>query len=116
MGPRALLRTLRRELPKWWEALPQMPALVHQVLTRAREDSLVLNWKSAELEQMREELRAHHRRLYTAIAATGLLAIGALLGSLPWWGVGTVPAPVPIVGSIGAGIGLLLLWWAWPKQ
>jgi len=110
MGPRALLRTLRRELPKWWETMPQLPALVHQLLTRTREEELVLQWKSAELERLTGELRAYHRRLYAWLIATGLIVVGAILGSLPWWGPPGIPASVPVVGLTAAGIGLWLFW------
>ncbi len=116
MGPRALLKTLRRELPKWWEAMPQVPSLLHQVLTRAREDELVLNWRSAELERIRRELTAHYRRVYGLVLASALIVAGAIAGTLPWWGVTATPATVPVVGLLAAGIGLFLFWRNRPKS
>jgi len=116
MGPRALLRTLRSELPKWWEAMPQVPALVHQVLTRAREEELVLNWRSVELERIRRELAAHYRRAYGLVLASALIVAGAIAGTLPWWGVTATPAAVPVIGLLAAGIGLFLFWRNRPKS
>ena len=116
MGPRALLKTLRRELPKWWEAMPQVPALIHQILTRAQHEELVLNWKSVELERLRRQLGENYRRLYGLVVALAFITTGAMAATLPWWGVATVPAVVPVIGSMVAGIGLLLFWRYRPKS
>src|SRR3989344_8648073 len=51
MGPRAFLNSLRREFPKWWAMLPEIPSLVHESLRRASQTETVRESRVQELEQ-----------------------------------------------------------------
>ena len=113
MGPRALLRTLRRELPKWWQFAPQMPSMVHETFRRAVEGQLTLEWRSEELRQMREQMRAHHRRTYFAIAGAAALVSAALVLTLS---VAGPLAPTATLGWVLGVLGVVLLWRARPGQ
>ena len=62
MGPTALLRELRGELPKWWSWLPRLPGLMYETLQRAHDGELALEWKSAELARLRRQLEDSERR------------------------------------------------------
>ncbi len=113
-GARALLQGLKRELPKWWRQLPQMPALVHDTLQRARSGELALEWKSRELEALRHQIRANQRRTYFTITGSGLLVaaafvLGADLSAL-------AGAFAPTVGWIALAAGLWLLWRGRPDR
>jgi ubiquinone biosynthesis protein len=115
LGPRALLRTLRRELPKWWEIAPQFPGVAHEVLERARDGNLELGWRSRELQQLRVEIGTNQRRLYFAIVGSAFILSGALtLGvnayAPPGWEV------VPLIGWALGVLGLVLLVRAWPRR
>jgi len=113
LGPKALMRTLRQELPKWWELLPQMPAMVHETLKRAKGGELSLEWKSKELEKLREQLKRSYRRTYFAITGAGLLISASVM-----WGVGSYlvrdQAVMPVLGWLLGIAGIYLLWRAWP--
>lgn len=111
MGPRALLRTLRRELPKWWQMMPQMPGILHETFRRATEGDLAFEWRSAELRQMREQLRAHHRRTYFAIAGAAAMVSAVLL--LATMATGPL-TPAATIGWLLGGVGIILLWRARP--
>ena len=78
MGPQAFLRTLRKELPKWWATLPEIPALIHENLRRAGRDESAKS-QAREFELLRRQLRQNHRRMYFAIAGSGLLIAGAVM-------------------------------------
>jgi ubiquinone biosynthesis protein len=78
MGPRALWRTLRKEFPKWWAMLPEIPALVHENLRRAGQGESAREARAREFEQLRRHIRQNHRRLYFAITGSGLLIAGAV--------------------------------------
>ncbi len=62
-GPDAFIKTLKREFPRWWRMLPETPAAVFDFLRKAGNGELSLHWRSAELDKLRRELRAQHRRL-----------------------------------------------------
>ncbi len=78
IGPQAFLRTLRKEFPKWWAMLPEIPALVHESLRRAAPGETAPGSRR-ELELLRRQLRHNHRQLYAAIAGSGLLLAGTVV-------------------------------------
>ena len=79
MGPHAFLKTLRREFPKWWAMLPEMPTLMHESLRRIGEMDTSREARERELEQRLLQMRQNQRRLYFALAGSGLLIASALL-------------------------------------
>ncbi len=113
MGPRALLKTLRRELPKWWQMAPQMPGIMYETFRRAAEGELVLEWRSAELRQLRDQMHMHHRRTYYALAGAAAVVSAALLLTIPTPGAHAAAA---MAGWLLGGVGFLLLWLARPRQ
>lgn len=113
LGPRALLRTLREELPKWWEWLPRVPGLVHDTLARARSGELELAWKSDELRRIREQMRRSQRRTYGTVAGSALVVAAAIL----WTAGGNTWSEPNLDGAVGillAAVGVFLLWRARP--
>ncbi|MFQ6021360.1 MAG: ubiquinone biosynthesis regulatory protein kinase UbiB [Acidiferrobacterales bacterium] len=115
LGPRALLRTLRQELPRWWEIAPKFPGVAHEVLERVRSGDLEIGWRSKELQGLRVQMGVNYRRLFFAILGVGLIfssvvALGINAYALPGWMV------VPILGWILAGVGIVFLVRAWPRR
>jgi len=111
MGPRAFLRTLKRELPRWWTLFPQLPGLIHDTLERARRGELSNESRGREFDRLRAQLRVNQRRLYRAIAGSGMTVAGAILLA--------VPAAGTIIAGLGWGmgvLGLILLLAAWPRH
>ena len=106
VGPRAFLRTLRREFPKWWTFLPELPTLVHESLRRASQGE-AQEARTREIEQLRRQMRQNHRRLYFAIAGSGAIIAGAILLSAGIFGRG---------GWVLVVSGIFLLWRGWPGR
>lgn len=113
LGPRALLRTLKRELPKWWELMPQLPTLIVEALARATPGPGAPGDRSRELEGLRRQLRANHRRSYFAIAGTALLVSSAVAFGT---GASAGAASSSVFGWITAALGAFLLIRAWPGR
>jgi ubiquinone biosynthesis protein len=112
LGPQAMLDALRREFPRWWRILPEMPAAAFDFLRKAGQGELSLNWHSTELVRLRAEMRAHHRRLLLAITGSGLLVSAAVVltfgGGLNIW--------VGAVAWLLGGTGLALITVSWPRR
>jgi len=107
VGPRATVRNLRKRLPEWGELLPQLPALAHDVLTRAKEGRLELQWHSAELVRLRGELRRQHRRTQRGIAGAALTVSAAIIYALDAGsaaGLAGIAIPVWILGVAGLAL------------
>jgi ubiquinone biosynthesis protein len=115
LGPRAFLNSLRKEFPKWWAMLPEIPALVHEGLRRAGQTDAAQEAQNRELEELRRQLRHQQRRLYFAVAGSGLLIAGAVfLGmGMP---VSGVWAWEQVAGWALAAAGVFLLLRGWPRR
>ncbi|MCC7412180.1 MAG: ubiquinone biosynthesis regulatory protein kinase UbiB [Gammaproteobacteria bacterium] len=94
LGPRRMVRTVREEMPRWAARLPQLPAMLMQIVEKTRAGELELRTRSEQLEQLGGELRRGNGRLVLAVIACGcligatvLLGLGGhaprMLGALP---------------------------------
>ncbi len=113
MGPLALLRTLRKELPKWWQWLPELPGMVHDTLQKAQNSELALEWKSKELERIRKQIRQNYRRLYFTVTGSGLVISAAVVLGMDRFAP-SGDAVIPWLGGLLGALGLFLLIRAWP--
>ena len=78
VGPRALARALRRELPTVLPLLPELPGLVHELLRRQRDGQLVINTGSDNAEQLARDLK-HRTRQRDGLMLGGGLLLGAMV-------------------------------------
>ena len=102
IGPRAVLRQLKRELPRWGEMLPELPALHHQLLSQAVSGKLQLNSHDPQSKSLQKEVRRVGRRAIMAIVGAALLI--AIAPQLPLQQLGS--SLLWIIG--GTGLGLML--------
>jgi len=113
LGTRALLRTLKSNLPLWAETLPQLPTLIHDLAKRTEKGDLEVKWRSEELERLRREVKRANRRSFAAIIAAGLTVSAAVLLGLD----GQAPkmaANAPLISWLLGGFALILLVTYWP--
>ncbi len=86
VGPRAMLRDLRENLPQLRDALRDLPSILKQLGEQTAEGQFQFELQSEELEKMRVQLEGQRRqRFWLTGAATATLS-GSLvltLGSLP---------------------------------
>jgi ubiquinone biosynthesis protein len=102
VGARSYLQRLRTMAPEWGKTLPEVPVLLHRVLTQAVERDLELKVTSRELEQIQRELRRMARRSYYTNVGAALFIAAAVLTA---WGepaLGRLPLPVLILAGVGA--------------
>jgi len=114
-GPPAFMREMRRQLPMWWKLAPRMPVLLHELAEQARSGELRLQAPRDEnLERLRAATRRGQRRLFYAIVGSALTISAAVLAALDGY------APVmlfnaPLSSWLLGGIGLVVLFIAWPS-
>jgi len=110
MGPRAFLRSLRKEFPKWWAMLPEIPALMHETLRRSGRGEPVQESNLRETERLRVQMRQNQRRQYFAVTGSGLLIAGVLALDMDFFGISGAP------GWVLASFGVFLLLRGWPGR
>ena len=71
-GPKAALRVIKKEAPKWSVLLPELPVLAHQTMTAIRE-------QNTSLQQTREEILVLRQALKRSRQIQKLVSIGVLL-------------------------------------
>lgn len=99
-----LKRKVINETPDLQEQIPEMPRVVIDLLNKAQQGKLAFEWRSSELERVRDELRSSRQTTYSAIAGGSMLVTGALL-------VGEFA----MTGGTVAVVGALLLLRSWPQ-
>jgi len=114
VGPRGVLRELRRQGPRWVEMLPAMPGLVHDLLRDAKRGKLRVETRSPDLRALRREMRASNQRTVLAVVGGALIVSAALLLGLDGYAVPLV-AGAPLLTWVLGALGALLVSAAWPK-
>jgi len=109
VGPKAFVRRVKETLPQMSEDLPELPLLAHRVLRKAANGELEVQWKSGQLEQIRDEIRSGNQRTQTSLAGAALALGGILSAGLLDATIGF--NPLWLAGLLG-GSGLLLLAWS----
>ena len=105
VGWRGLAKSMREHAPLMAEKLPELPLLMHEVLDKARNGKLEVEWKSEELTKLRHELRQNNRRMFAGITGAALIIAAAIL----------LQSDMPLISYASAALGAVTLLVAWPK-
>ncbi|MBT7207869.1 MAG: ubiquinone biosynthesis regulatory protein kinase UbiB [Gammaproteobacteria bacterium] len=82
MGLRAMAKGFKRNLPFLAENLPDLPQLAFKALDKVANDKLEIEWKSKQLEEIKQEIKIANRRTVRAIAGSSLIISSALIAGL----------------------------------
>jgi ubiquinone biosynthesis protein len=102
-GPRATLKALRRRLPEWLAAAPDMPQLVHDYLVQATRGKLELRIASDDLKALERRAQRGQRLAVLLAMAGSLLASGLVALLVSWSGPSSATRWAAVV-AIGAGL------------
>lgn len=114
VGVRALFQGLRHEAPRWAERLPQMPALVYDVLRRAEQGELKVVMSPSEWQELRNTLQRGQQRIYLAITGAALIISAAVILGLDGFSP-SMFGNAPILTWLLGGAGAYLLIASWPS-
>ncbi|HVT33435.1 MAG TPA: ubiquinone biosynthesis regulatory protein kinase UbiB [Rhodanobacteraceae bacterium] len=101
-GPRATLKALRRRVPEWIAAAPEMPELIRDYLTLATRGKLELRIASGDLKAIERRMARGQRSAVWLSLAASMLFSGAL-ATIALAGSASVSRYVALV-AIGAGV------------
>jgi len=83
IGLRGLVKGTREHAPHWLDRLPELPGRVIDLVERAREGKLRLEWHSEEVEHLRREMHENSRRDRHALIGAVLILAGILSTEMP---------------------------------
>ncbi len=115
VGAKALVRNLEQTIPTWSKSLPEIPQLVHRTLEQLSSGKMQVEWKSDELQKLRQNLKQANRRNYAAVTGTGLI-ISATLVYILHGGQAVLIAGAPVLSWLFGIAGLLILLFNWPDN
>ncbi len=75
VGPRAAIKTIRRELPNLYTLAPELPGLAHQLLNKLKNDDLTIQTRNREIEILKNQLVINNRKTICTILGIGLLVL-----------------------------------------
>lgn len=103
IGPRAVARKIQNQFPDWAEHWPDMPSLIHRAIADVANGKLEVNFKSRELDELRQDMRRNQRRTAAGITGGALLICAAVL----------LGAGLPVLAGVGGVLGAVCLVGAW---
>jgi ubiquinone biosynthesis protein len=104
VGPRAAIRTIRRELPNLFTLAPELPGLAHQLMYKLKNDELTFRTRDSEVEALKQQLAFQHRKTTKIISGIGLIVATLILLPQP-----LTVTMIPVAGWIGLGGGAVLV-------
>src|SRR5690606_30635977 len=87
VGLRGVVRGTRENLPYWLDRLPDVPGHLIDLMERLRQGKLEVQWRSRELEALRDDLRRDRRAALLRMSGGILVLSGVIL-----YAVSGVPA------------------------
>ena len=112
-GVRHALRQVRKRLPEWLAAVPDLPELVHSTLQRAAAGELTLRTQTAAIEQNERLARAQRRQLAVLPLAAAALVSAALLYAFDTHGAQW--AHVPVSACTALAVSAVAFFVAWRR-
>jgi ubiquinone biosynthesis protein len=111
---RSLVKNFKANAPQWAETLPEIPLLLHKVLTQA-DDSMAQyqNRVTKSIEDVRKEIRAANKQTFRVIVGASFVVSAVLMQALGGTGqlmFGNAPVITWMLGALGA----LILIFSWP--
>jgi ubiquinone biosynthesis protein len=109
LGSQALLRELRKNLPRWGESIPAIPGLVYELLREARESRLGGAVFERELAAVRREVRRANQRTLLVVTGAALVVGATVLLGLDGFSP-TMVGRAPLMTWVLGGLGLYLVY------
>ena len=110
VGPRAMLRGMKENMPHLIEKMPEMPGLIYAAMKNMAEDK-DNEQQLQEIRKVREEIKRGNQRTVVAIAGASLLMSAFIVFGLDGFAP-TMVLGAPLVSWVLGGIGAFFLLFA----
>ena len=113
MGPRAVIEGFKKNLPYVAEHLPDLPQLAFKTLDKLANDKLQIEWKSKQLDEIKQEIRDANQRSIKAISGGSLLLSSVIIAGLDGIAptmIGSGMFHIPLISVLLGVPGLIILY------
>ena len=108
-GFRSLLKTAKADLPKLLEQGPHIPVMVNEIIHHIHKQQLNQQSESQQLEQLREEIKQHNKKIIITLTGATLLITAVLSSSALAPVAMSISSPNWILGATGLALVLYSL-------
>lgn len=115
VGPKAIFKQLKEAFPDWIEQIPQLPTLVNEVLTQARDGKLTTQLSKQQMSEIKQEMRKNNQRTFFAIIGSSLIIGSSVIFALDGYSKFMIE-DIPLATWMLGAIGTVLLISVWPNS
>lgn len=116
IGIRSLARSVQSNAPQWAEILPEIPGLLHKVLTRMEQGAMQNQTDSIKsIEEIRKELRRSNKQMFRVIVGASFILSAVVMQALGGQGQ-LMFGNAPVITWMLGGLGALILIFSWPTR
>jgi len=101
------MKGTKENLPRWLDRLPELPNKAIDLIERLRDGRIQVEWKSQEIDKLRNEVRLSNQRTVLAVIGSSFVICGALIYGLDGYSpimLGGAPWLTWMFGGIGLGL------------
>lgn len=115
IGPGMFFKQMRNNVPLWLEQMPEIPGLIHEALSQAKNGTLTTQLPKQQLDEIKNTLKQANHRTYLAIVGSSLLISASIIFALDGY-TKTMVAGMPYASWVLGGVGVVLMLMAWPPS
>ena len=115
IGPRALFRHLKENVPMWAERLPMIPNMMFDVLQQTKEGKLRVELQSRQMDELRREIRKANQRTFVATIGGALIISASVITALDGFQMAMLGG-APFIAWVLGGFGLAMVVAGWPRR
>ncbi len=115
IGPRALFRQLKDNVPLWAERMPKIPNMMFEVLEQAKQGKLSVELHSKQMDELRREIRKANQRTFAATVGGAFIISASVITALDNFQP-TMLGNAPYLAWVLGGFGAAMILAAWPRR
>ena len=116
VGFRSLFKGIQNNAPQWAEKLPEIPLLLHKVLSKGEKEQLDSRREVIEnLKQIREEIRESNKQTYRVIVGASFVVGAIIMQGLGGQGQ-LMFGNSPVITWMLGGLGAMIIIFSWPGR
>ena len=115
IGPKAIFKQIKDNFPLWLEQIPQMPALVNDILTQAKEGKLTTSISREQMDEIKKEMQTNNQRTFFAVIGSSLIIGASVIFALDGYSKFMIE-DIPLASWLLGATGIIIIFNTWPNS